>query len=135
MPGIFELCAEAQRAGYLLIVVTNQAGIARGYYSVEEFLVYTRWVHEQFAVEGVPLAATYYCPHHANFTSVCQCRKPEPGMLLSAISFFEIDVGKSILVGDKQSDIKAGIAAGLRRCHLINVIDSGFPVYLGDMNT
>lgn len=134
VPGIFELCAKARRAGYLLVVVTNQAGIARGYYSVDEFLVYTRWVHEQFALEGSPLAATYFCPHHADFTSDCWCRKPKPGMLLSAISFFEIDIGQSILVGDKQTDITAGVAAGLRECRLINVMDHGFPASLDNVN-
>jgi len=128
MPGIFELCAKAQRAGYLLVVVTNQAGIARGYYNVDQFLTYTRWMHEQFAAHGTPLTATYYCPHHEGFTVECRCRKPKPGMLLSAISRFEIDVGESILVGDKHSDIEAGVAAGLKECQLVTSVDRGFVV-------
>ena len=130
VPGIFQLCAEARRAGYFLIVVTNQAGIARGYYSVDEFLAYTRWMHEQFALKGVPLAATYYCPHHPTFTPECQCRKPEPGMLLSAITHFGIDVEESMLIGDKDSDLVAGLSAGLKTSHLINVAHRELPVSL-----
>lgn len=130
MPGIFDVCMQARRKGYLLIVVTNQAGIARGYYSAEEFLVYTRWIHEQFALKGSPLAATYYCPHHADYTVACQCRKPKPGMLLSAISYFHINVEDSMLIGDKSSDLEAGAAAGLNERRLVNVKDCGFAASL-----
>ena len=127
VPGIFELCAMARCAGYLLIVVTNQAGIARGYYNVEQFLTYTKWMHEQFAMKGSPLAATYYCPHHADYTVDCACRKPKPGMLLSAISFFNVNLEESLLIGDKSSDLQAGAAAGLDERRLINVKYRGFP--------
>lgn len=119
--GIFDLCETARERGYLLIVITNQAGIARGYYSAEEFLAYTRWMHEQFAKKGSPLAATYYCPHHEDYTGECACRKPKPGMILSAISYFNISVKESLLIGDKSTDLDAGIAAGLTERGLINV--------------
>lgn len=121
VPGIFELCAKAQQAGYLLVVVTNQAGIARGYYSVEEFLAYTRWVHEQFAVKGIPMIATYYCPHHPNFTPACECRKPMPGMISSAIADLKLERTGCVLVGDKKADLQAGAAAGLASSRLICV--------------
>jgi len=123
VPGIFELCAEAQRAGYLLVVVTNQAGIARGYYSAKEFLTYTQWVHEQFALKGAPLIATYYCPHHPDFTPVCECRKPMPGMISSAIADLELERTSCVLVGDKKSDLQAGAAAGLVSSRLICLVD------------
>jgi D-glycero-D-manno-heptose 1,7-bisphosphate phosphatase len=119
VPGIFELCAEATRRGYELIVVTNQAGIARGYYSVAEFLDYTAWVHAQFAARGVPLLATFYCPHHPTaglgpLQVDCDCRKPKPGMILAASEMLGIDRTKSLLLGDQPSDLEAAEAAGLR---------------------
>lgn len=119
VPGIFELCARARRADYLLVVVTNQAGIARGYYSVMEFLDYTQWMHEQFASKGILLAATYYCPHHPDAgTGVlrinCDCRKPAPGMLIAAQRELKLDLKSSLFIGDKGSDIEAGHAAGVR---------------------
>lgn len=119
MPGIFELCAKARRAGYLLVVVTNQAGIARGYYGVEEFLAYTRWVHKQFSSKGTPLIATYYCPHHPDFTPACECRKPKPGMLSAAIADLKLEAMSCVLIGDKESDLQAGAAAGLEARHLV----------------
>lgn len=124
VPGIFELCRMARASGYLLVVVTNQAGIARGLYSEAQFLDYTRWLHECFNEQGVPLAATYYCPHHptAGIGALrvdCDCRKPGAAMLLAAIEDFGIDPGRSVLVGDKASDIQAGQAAGIG--HLVRV--------------
>lgn len=120
VPGIFDLCAKAQRAGHLLVVVTNQAGIARGYYNVEKFLTYTRWMHEQFTLMGTPLVATYYCPHHpdsglGDLRSGCDCRKPAPGMILSAASDLQLDLPTSLLIGDNPSDIAAAQAARVGR--------------------
>lgn len=113
MPGIFELCAKARQAGYLLVVVTNQAGIARGYYSTDEFLTYTKWMHEQFSFRDIPLTATYYCPHHPAFTPECPCRKPAPGLICTAISDLGLDKERCVLIGDKATDTEAGAAAGL----------------------
>lgn len=125
VPGIFELCAVARDAGYVLIVVTNQAGIARGYYSEEEFLAYTRWMHAEFAARGTPLAATCYCPHHPQgvlqqYRLACACRKPGPGMILAAAHALDINLGESLLVGDKPSDMAAAEAAGLGRALLLS---------------
>ena len=119
VPGIFDLCAQAQREGYLLVVATNQAGIARGYYSAEEFLVYTQWVHEKFAARGIPLAATYYCPHHpysgvGGLRTSCSCRKPGPGMLIAAQHRLQLDLKLSAFIGDKSSDVEAGNLAGVK---------------------
>jgi D-glycero-D-manno-heptose 1,7-bisphosphate phosphatase len=124
LPGIFELVANAIRAGYAPVVVTNQAGIARGYYSDAEFLDYTRWVHAQFAARGAPLLATFYCPHHPDaglgaLRVACGCRKPAPGMLLAASEALGIDLGGSLMIGDSAKDIEAARAAGVGRTHLL----------------
>ena len=118
VPGIFDLCAIARDTGYVLVVVTNQAGIARGLYTEAEFLDYTRWMHSEFEARGVPLTATYYCPHHPHaaldiYRAECGCRKPAPGMILTAARQLQIDLQQSLLVGDKHSDIVAAKLAGV----------------------
>lgn len=118
VPGIFELCGAARAHGFALVVVTNQAGIARGLYSEAEFMDYTRWVHAEFARRGVPLLATYYCPHHPDagvgvYGIVCTCRKPEPGMILRAADDLGLALHESILIGDQPSDIAAVTSAGV----------------------
>lgn len=118
VPGVFELCRRAHEEGHVVVVVTNQAGIARGMYSETQFMQYTRWVHEQFASQGAPLLATYYCPHHptagvGRYLCVCDCRKPAPGMLLAAARDYEIDLQASALIGDQPWDMAAGYSAGV----------------------
>ena len=118
VPGIFQLVADAQARGFLPIVVTNQAGIGRGLYDEAGFLAYTAWMHAQFAALGTPLLATFFCPHHPDagigeYRLDCACRKPRPGMLLSAIARFGIDAAQSLMVGDKQGDLDAAAAAGV----------------------
>ncbi|WP_411834130.1 HAD family hydrolase [Pseudoxanthomonas mexicana] len=122
LPGIFELVAGALVRGYLPIVVTNQAGIARGYYDEQGFLRYTAWVHDQFRLRGAPLAATFHCPHHPRFGTMrqCPCRKPEPGMLLAARDLFALDMQASELLGDKPGDLQAAAAAGVGRRTLVS---------------
>lgn len=119
--GIFDLCRAATQRGYLIVVVTNQAGIARGYYSEQEFLGYMDWMRRVFAEQGIPLDSVYYCPHHptdgiGDYLCVCECRKPEPGMILAAQRDLGIDLKRSVLVGDKPSDLQAGDAAGVGTC-------------------
>jgi D-glycero-D-manno-heptose 1,7-bisphosphate phosphatase len=118
VPGIFDLARAARGAGFVLIVVTNQAGIARGYYTLEQFECYTRWVHEQFALEGAPLLATCYCPHHpdagiGDLRVECDCRKPKSGMLDEAVKRWRIDPGASVMLGDHAADMEAATRAGL----------------------
>lgn len=125
--GIFELCRLAGEYNYLVIVVTNQAGIARGYYSETEFIAYMDWMRRAFSDQGAPLDAVYYCPHHpeegiGSYKCTCLCRKPNPGMLIAARDEFDLDLSLSILVGDKPSDIEAGCAAGVGKCFLIEAI-------------
>lgn len=128
LPGIFDRVREARAAGYLPIVVTNQAGIGRGYYDEAAFFAYTAWMHAQFAAQGAPLLATYWCPHHpeaggGGYRVACACRKPAPGMLLAAAAAFALDLSGSVLVGDKASDLAAGRAAGVGS--LLQVADDG----------
>lgn len=124
VPGIFELCTAARDAGYVLVVVTNQAGIARGYYTEAEFLEYTRWVHGQFSVRGLEILATVYCPHHPDagvgeWRVVCGCRKPAPGMFTFASGVLGLAPARSVMVGDKESDLIAASGAGIGRGFLI----------------
>ena len=130
MPSIFDLCAQAKMDDYLLVVVTNQAGIARGYYSTKKFLAYTRWMHEQFSSKGIPLIATYYCPHHpiaglGDLRVVCDCRKPAPGMILAAAYKFGLDLKASFLIGDKLTDIAAAQAASVGGWALLEALSHG----------
>lgn len=113
LPGIFELCYAAQENGYLIIVVTNQSGIARGIYTEEQFFTLTRWIEAQFLQKGITITATYHCPHHPELTGECLCRKPAPGMLLEAIKKYPIAAQFSMMIGDKPSDMEAASAAGI----------------------
>jgi D-glycero-D-manno-heptose 1,7-bisphosphate phosphatase len=118
IPGIFELCRAAQGLGYLLVVVTNQAGIARGYYSEADFNDLTDWMIDQFAENKVGITRVYYCPYHpvfgvGRYKRDSPDRKPNPGLLLRAQTELDLDLVSSILIGDKLSDIQAGSAAGV----------------------
>jgi len=122
--GVIEACKTLKEKGYLLVLITNQSGIARGYFSEEQFHTLTEWMDWSLADRGVDLDGIYYCPHHSEkgigeYKVDCDCRKPKPGMLLSAIEELNIDVSRSILVGDKVSDIQAGLAAGVKRNYLV----------------
>ena len=131
IPGIFELCLAAQTLGYLLIVVTNQAGIARGYYSETDFKDLTDWMMDQFAEKKVRITRLYYCPYHpvfgvGKYKYDSPDRKPHPGMLLRAQSELDLDLAASILIGDKLSDMEAGCAAGVGKQILLS-LESGHP--------
>lgn len=124
VPGIFELCTRAQKNKFLLMVLTNQAGIARGLYAESEFMHYTAWVHEEFARRGIILAATFACPHHPSkglgaYLRDCTCRKPNPGMFMAAAARYDIDLGLSAMIGDKPSDMAAARAAGVGQTYLV----------------
>lgn len=116
--GVFEACQHFQAQGFKLIVVTNQSGIARGYYTPQHFEKLTQWMRAQFFFHGVHITAVYHCPHHptkgyAPYVQDCQCRKPAPGMLLQAVNEYGIDPSHSIMVGDKWSDMQAAASAGV----------------------
>ena len=116
--GIFELCQHFIEAGYLIFVVTNQSGIARNYYTEEEFEELTTWMLGVFNQHGIAITHLYHCPHHPDISGACSCRKPKPGMLLQAAQEFDIDLENSIMIGDKERDIEAGINAGLKQNYL-----------------
>ncbi len=118
-PGIFDLIHKYSQWGYLIIVITNQAGIAKGIYTEQEFLTLTRWMEKQFLREGIKISKVYYCPHHPDFTGECECRKPKPGMILKAIEEFDLDIRECVLIGDKETDLEAGRRAGIPENNLI----------------
>jgi D-glycero-D-manno-heptose 1,7-bisphosphate phosphatase len=124
LPGVVSALARLQAAGYALVVVTNQSGIARGFYTQADFEALTAHMREQLSVAGVTLDAVESCPHLPTATVPayrmdCDCRKPKPGMILRAAKALELDLAASCLFGDKASDIAAGRAAGVGRCWLI----------------
>lgn len=109
--GLFSVMRKLQALGYVLIVITNQSGIGRGYYTETEFLKLTDWMNERLAAEKISIQGVYYCPHSPE--SDCACRKPAPGMLIQAIREHHLDPSASWLVGDKDSDMQAAEAVGI----------------------
>lgn len=102
--GVFESAIYLQKLGYKLFIITNQSGIARGYYSLDEFNKLSTWMMDEFSKKGVKIEKLYFCPHGPNDN--CSCRKPKTGMIDDALKEFDIDLAQSILIGDKISDIK-----------------------------
>ena len=117
--GIPQLIKNYNDEGYIVIVVTNQAGIARGYYTEEDMNILHSYINEQLAKIGAHIDAFYFCPHHPDITGECNCRKPKTGMLKKAIKEWNIDVTESILYGDKPWDIEAGEKCGISKCFLV----------------
>jgi D-glycero-D-manno-heptose 1,7-bisphosphate phosphatase len=120
--GIFDLCTCAQSLGFKLIVITNQAGIGRGYYTESDFAQLTQWMLQQFASREICIDRVYHCPFHPTagigaYRQESYDRKPNPGMIMKAQADFDLDLANSVLVGDKDSDIEAGRAAGIH-CNL-----------------
>lgn len=125
VPGAIEGMHRLQQAGYALVIVTNQSGMARGYYSEDQYHVLTRNLLSELTSKGVHVDGVYHCPHHPNgivshLAIDCDCRKPAPGMLLQAARELNLSLHDSLLIGDKPSDIEAASAAGLGRAYLIN---------------
>lgn len=118
LPGIFKLCHAAQAAGLRLVVVTNQAGIGRGLYGEADFQTLTAWMREQFRARAIEIDRVYHCPFHptagmGEYRRESFDRKPNPGMLLRARDELGLDLARSALIGDKDSDVAAGAAAGV----------------------
>jgi len=113
---IFNVCLDAQRKGYQIIVITNQSGIARGKYTVEQFKQLSSWMKGVFKEKGVDILDVYFCPHHpvkgiGEYLQNCSCRKPEPGMILQAAKEYDVDLKRSVFIGDKISDMQAAKSA------------------------
>ena len=110
--------------GFLIVVITNQSGIGRGYYSESQFDHLTQWMMNEFNSRGITISTVKFCPHHPKnaqpeYLMDCDCRKPAPGMILDAISELNIDPAQSIFVGDKESDMKAASSANVQFKYLV----------------
>lgn len=134
VPGSDAAMARLQAAGWRLVVVTNQSGLARGLYSIDDYQRFTAHLHAQLEAVGVQLDAVLHCPHLPDasvpaYRLACDCRKPGPGMLLQAALELSLDLGDSVIVGDRLSDVQAGRAAGVGHCVLVR---SGHALEAGD---
>ena len=119
IPGAVEAVRLLNRAGYAVVVVSNQSGVARGYFDEARVQAINRGVAEMFAQAGARIDGFYYCPHLpeaavARYRRACGCRKPAPGMLQKAVREMHLDLARSLIIGDKYSDIAAGKALGLQ---------------------
>lgn len=124
LPGVFDAVRELRRLGFVPVIVTNQSGIGRGFYSETDFNRLTEWMQQRFTAEGAPIEAVYFCPHHAveasdAYRRTCDCRKPAPGMLLAAERDLALDLSRSAMFGDRASDLEAAQAAGVRTRFLL----------------
>lgn len=125
LDGAIEAMQKLQNAGYALVIITNQSGLARGYYTNEdyEFLCYK--IHQYLENQGIKLAGVYHCPHHPNgkvkpLAIDCDCRKPKHGLIDQAVNRLSLNKKESLLIGDKETDIQAARAANLKKAYLIN---------------
>jgi len=126
--GIFDTCIYFQKLGYKIIIITNQSGISRGYYTEKQYQIVTKWMLNEFLNNQVQILDIFHCPHSPEAN--CNCRKPKPGMLLDAKSKHNIDMKKSWMIGDKENDIIAANQSGITNTilvksgHQINEISS-----------
>jgi D,D-heptose 1,7-bisphosphate phosphatase len=135
--GALEALRGLQEAGFRLVVITNQSGIARGLYSEEDYRRLVQHMRAQLLAAGVELDAVEHCPHLPDaplerYRLDCDCRKPRSGMIRRAIAALDVDASASILVGDRYTDILAGRDAGVGRCFLVR---SGNPVSERDIES
>lgn len=128
IPGVIESLKILQLNDYLLIIVTNQSGIGRRYFTLTDYEKVNEHMNKIFSDNNVYITDVFHCPHVPEDN--CLCRKPKPGMLSDAIKKYKIDVNESILFGDQERDILAGISAGIKENILINVNPKKFKSYL-----
>ena len=136
--GVFEACQHYEQLGYKIVIVTNQSGISRGYYSEDDFRKITDWMITQFNKNNIQILDTFHCPHLPD--SGCNCRKPKPGMLLEAKKKYNINMLESWMIGDKETDITAAISSGINNTilvksgHKINEADSRAKFIIDSIN-
>lgn len=116
--GVIDACHELKEMGFILVVVTNQSGIARGKFSEKQFIHLTTWMDLLLANHNVICDGVYFCPHHpealiAKYRKSCDCRKPKPGMLFQALHKLNINMATSYMVGDTYKDMQAAVSAGV----------------------
>ena len=136
VPGVIQAMRKLCSMGYRIIIVTNQAGIAKQIFTESDYWRLTKWYLKTLSAEGVDVLDVFYCPHHLEgivekYRLDCCCRKPKPGMFKQACIKHDIDLSQSFLVGDKLSDLHAGSAAGINRLILVR---SGHLVDESDVN-
>ncbi len=115
--GVFDACLYFQSLSYRIIIVTNQSGIERGYYSKDDFHIVNNWMLGQFKIRRIDILDVFFCPHGPE--SNCNCRKPKPGMLNQANDKYNIDMKNSWMIGDKEADITSANAAGIQNTVLV----------------
>lgn len=119
LPGAVEGLRLLQEMGFLLIVITNQSGIARGYYTEDDYLKLDRWMKADLESKGVHITASYYCPHHPkasipDYRKVCECRKPGTGLFRQAIREWNIELSGSYAIGDRERDLAICVGTGCK---------------------
>jgi len=120
----FDPLKTLQDRGYLLVVATNQGGLAKGWYSENELAKMHSHLKVEYQKHGIVITDIFYCPHHPDFTGDCDCRKPKPGLLLQGIEKYDIDPARSYFIGDRERDMEAAAAAGVQGI----LIDSNQPL-------
>lgn len=113
IPSIFDICKKYQSDGFKIIVVSNQAGIAKGMYTKLDLDIVDKYMKSEFEKHGIMILDSFYCPHRDEDN--CMCRKPKPGLILEATNKYNIDLSRSVLIGDKMSDLEAGHNAGISK--------------------
>ncbi|MFH1965627.1 MAG: HAD family hydrolase [Acidobacteriota bacterium] len=129
--GILELGRVFTAKGWKIIIVSNQSGIARGCFTKEDVKRVHEFIAEKFNFHKISITDFFYCPHYPPLTGPCGCRKPEPGMFLEAAEKHSIDLGNSIMVGDKSSDMQAAAAAGIYKRYFLQGQYEYFPEHGG----
>ena len=124
--GIFELLKLLKTKNYQIFIVTNQSGIARKYYSEDDFHKLMKWMINEFQKQNIEIKDYDFCPHHPDITGECECRKPKPAMILNLSQKYNIDLKNSIMIGDNLSDIESAKNAGIKKRYLVK--DSLFDI-------
>lgn len=133
---VFDALKMLAEKGYLLVIITNQSGVARGLFEEKDLLTLEKAMRNTLSEHGISLAGFYYCPHHLDgkikkYTFDCDCRKPKPGMLLQAAKDLKIDLSASWMIGDTQSDVEAGNKAGCKTILIGDkIMSKANPTYL-----
>ena len=121
--GIFDSLRALQELNYHFIIITNQSGIGRGFYSEKDYLLLDKWIKKEFEIKGIKILYSIHCPHTPE--QKCDCRKPKPGMFINCFKLFQISKDDSWMVGDSETDIQAAINAGIKNTILVR---SGHPI-------